>query len=354
MQKIKFLIGLLIFSVVFIALGLPSCKKNNSSPANYNADKTRLKAVLDSLTNVYNNSVEGAKPGNYAVGAKANLDSALVLANQVVNGSTFTQEQVDNSVINLLNAGVIFQNNYIQEVAATNLVAQWKFNGSANDVSGNGHNGILATNYIGTYGHAYDGNTLPALSKDRFGNLNSCYHFVNGATIEVPYSSSFVPQSLSISTWLKLDSNVNCGNYFFALNRWFSYKFNLQCSSFLLFTLHTDQTWADRDDNPGTVPVGQWVHVAVTYSNGSEKFYINGTLTKTWTNVTGNVIPPSPGVNLTIGNEMPKSNYQLGTNGDNEYWGTDAFYGYIDDVRFYNTQLSDSQIKSIYTIESTP
>ena len=351
MRIIKYL---LFIAFIFVITMNESCKKNSNTQQTYNTDKSRLEAVIDSLTAVYSNSSEGTKPGNYAIGSKVALDSAIVWANKIYNSNIYTQQQINNTVYNLMQAGIIFQNNLIQEVAATNLVAYWKFNGNTNDSSGNGHDGILATNYIGASGAAVDGGTLPQLANDRFGRANMAYHFTNGATIEVPYSNAFVPQNFTISAWVNMDSNVNCANYFIALNRWNCFKFNFQCSNFLLFTIHTSDGFFDRDDNPGGIRLGQWVHVAVSYSSGLEKFYINGVLTKTWTDVTGTLVAPSPTMNLTIGNEMPKSTYNLtDTNDPNYYWGCDAFFGSIDDLRFYNAQLTDAQILSIYTSEST-
>lgn len=354
MKIIKYIFIVFVVSILIVTLN-ESCKKDSNTQQNYNADKTRLKQLIDSLTNVYNTTTEGTKPGNYAVGSRAALDSVLNLANQVYDANKYTQQEVNNSTYNLTQAGITFQNNLIEQVASTNLIAFWQFNGNAIDSSGNGHDGILQTNYIGKAGAPVDGGTLPVLANDRFGRANMAYHFTKGATIEVPYSGAFVPQALTITAWIKMDSNVNCANYFFALNRWNTFKFNIQCDNYLLFTAHTTNGYFDKDDNPGTVTPGQWVHVAVSYSSGLEKFYINGALTKTWTDVTGTFVPPSPVMNLTIGNEMPKSAYNSSnTNDPNYFWGSDAFWGSIDEVRFYNAQLTDGQVLSIYTIESTP
>jgi hypothetical protein len=59
----------------------------------------------------------------------------------------------------------------------TGLVAQYYFNGNANDTSGNGHNGTV-------YG------ATP--TTDRFGNPNSAFHF-DGIDdyVGVPYHSDF-------------------------------------------------------------------------------------------------------------------------------------------------------------------
>src|ERR1700754_714842 len=93
------LVGCLVLSI--------ACKKDQPAP-DYNADKSRLSQLADSLMQVYNSAVEGNKPGNYSVGAKANLKAALDLADQVETGSTFTQESVNNAYNSLLLAGQQF------------------------------------------------------------------------------------------------------------------------------------------------------------------------------------------------------------------------------------------------------
>jgi len=95
-----------------------ACKKNDQPAPDYNSDKSELTRLADSLTNVYNNTVEGNKPGNYSVGARTNLKAALDLAAQVENGS-FTQEQVNNAYNKLVLAGQQFSNPYITTGCAT-------------------------------------------------------------------------------------------------------------------------------------------------------------------------------------------------------------------------------------------
>ena len=66
------------------------------------------------------------------------------------------------------------------QVSTTSLVAYWPFNGNANDLSGNGHNGTV------------NGATL---TNDRFGSPNSAYNFNGSAYIDVPYSCKFRAKS---------------------------------------------------------------------------------------------------------------------------------------------------------------
>src|SRR5882757_2125791 len=179
--------------VFILAAGLATvmfaaCSKKGDSP-DYNSNKTSLSHIIDSLTQVYNAAVEGNKPGNYATGAKAQLDTAIVLATKVNTGNTFTQEQVNNTYNNLLLAAQQFNTKLIGEVSSEYLVAHWKFDGDATDATGNGHDGTPKTGWVGSsVATIADGGTLPVLTTDRFGRANMAYTFNNGALIQVPYT----------------------------------------------------------------------------------------------------------------------------------------------------------------------
>ena len=331
-----------------------SCKKNNGAPATYETNKTVLNAVIDSLTNVYNNSVEGTKPGTYAVGARKALDSVIQLATEVSSSNTFTQQQVNNAVNSLRLAGVAFSNQLLQQVSAANLVAYWTFSGNARDSSGNGHNGTLQTGWTGSSAAtAVDGGTLPVLVADRFGRAGMAYYFNNGATIDVPYSGALNAQSFTICLWVKRDG-TNANNYMVSFNRWNGFKFQLQSSNLPFLTVKTSTGYHDVDD--GGTPVdsaGVWRHVAVSFTPGTGKFYVQGKLIRTVA-VTGTPVAVPSTIDFSIGNELPKNVYNLTNNNDpNYYWGGDYFMGALDDIRFYNTALNDAQILSIYTDESS-
>lgn len=327
-----------------------ACKKDHGA-ASYTTDKSALTALIDSVTTLYDNAVEGNKPGEYSVGAKGPLDTALMLAGDVNTGDMYTQRQVDNATASLERAAQVFNGQLIQEVSVANLVAQWKFDGDAADATGHGHDGTLQTGWLGASNTtATPGTQLPQLTTDRYGQANGAYDFNNGAYIEVPYATDLNPQNFTISLWIKRH-NTSAGNYMFSLDRWNGYKFQLQTNNFLFLTVSTDAGIHDVDDNPGTIPLETWTHAAVSYTNGTEKFYINGALVKTVA-VTGTPITlPNP-VNLAIGNEMPKSAYNFtDTNDPNFFWGANYLDGSLDDIRLYNTVLSDAEVLSIYTIE---
>lgn len=348
MKQLKKLITVTIVLVAVIAL-FQSCKKSSSS-ADFNSDKSKLGLQIDSATALYNSAIEGKQAGDYSIGSKAALKTAIDLATSVKTGS-FTQQQVNNAQSNLVRAETAFKTNLIQDVSPENLIAYWKFTGNANDTSGNGNNGTLKTGWVGTsVATATDGGTLPVATTDRYGHANSAYHFNNAAYVEVPYNASLRPSSFTICAWVKPDV-TNAGNYIFSLDRWNGYKFQLQSNNFPYLTINTDGGYHDVDDNPGAITLGVWSQVAVSYTNGTMNFYINGALTKSVA-VIGNPVPVAVQVPLSIGNEMPKSGYNFTDSSSPQYfYGASYFIGSLDDIRLYNKVLSAAEVHSLYVMD---
>src|SRR5258708_37254334 len=140
----------------------------------------------------------------------------------------------------------------------------------------------------------------------------------------------------------------------FSLDRWNGFKFQLQSNNFPFLTINTTTGYHDQDDNPGTIDsVDVWRHVAVSYTNGTMKFYIRGELTKT-ANVTGVPLTLKTPVNLTIGNELPKDAYNLTNSSDPSYfYGGTIFIRSPHDILFYNTAFTHAEVFSIYKDERT-
>ena len=351
---------LLVLSwLLFGALAVvSSCSKSNDSPApQVMADKTKLTALIDSVTTVSNAAMEGTKPGTYAAGSKATLKTALDLATVTKNDAAATQAAVNTAVSNLRRAAMAFNNSLIQEVSAANLVAQWKFNGNANDATANHNDGTLKTGPNGPAATPGDGGKLPTLVADRFGNANQAYEFSDGGYIEVPYKAALNPQAITISAWCKrTDSHAD--NYLVSLNRWTGYKFQLQDFGKPFLTVTTTASTSDKDDDSGIVALNTWTHVTASYVDGTMKFYINGVMTKTYTDVKGAIKAIPEPVSLAIGQQLPKDVYNKAPTGGQaadyfKYYGPAFFVGQMDDIRIYNRALTDAEVTSIYTIEST-
>jgi len=335
-----------------------ACSKKSNGPAP--TDKTALQSVTDSAQFYYTKTIEGTKPGDYTAGSKAALKAALDAATAILNDPTSIQATLTNAAANLQGAINTYKGAFIGQIAAANLIGYWKFNGNANDSSGNSHNGTV------TAGHPFFGAGTPNLTADRFANAGMAYHFDHGGNIEVPYSPALNPQQMSISLWIRQDTagrTINPANcYMVAMNRWNGYKFQTQ--PFLPFyTVKVfestpapgDTTIYDRDDaGTAIVPGTTWYHLVATFKPGVEDFYINGSLVKEWTNTPGAPITLTDQINFVIGADLPVSKYLTVDASGNFLVDYGGFWtGDMDDVMFYNIALTGPQVQSIYTNQAT-
>jgi len=348
--QLKFMRMAALFSLS-LGLIMTACSKKDSPPP---VVKTSLQVAIDSAQLYYSTTVEGSKPGEYVVGSRTALKGVIDAANAVLAASTSTQEEITNAAAQVVAAIATFKTNFINEIAAVNLIGFWKFNGNASDSSGNGNNGTV------TVGHAYYGAGTPTLTVDRFGRSDKAYHFDKGGNVEVPYVASLNPQQMSISLWCKKDTAgrlINTDTYtLFAMNRWNGYKLQYQSANKIFYTVKgvvgTDTAYYDRDDVTAVLDNEVWYHVIVTYKAGEMNFYINGDLVKSWTDTPNPPITLSTPVNITIGQDLPTNKY-LVVDGDFQVaWGG-FFTGDIDDVMFYNIVLTAPQVQSIYTNQKT-
>ncbi|HEY0175309.1 MAG TPA: LamG domain-containing protein [Pedobacter sp.] len=327
---------------------ISSCKDDPAKP-DYNANKTQLQQLADSVNQVYASSAEGHGLGQYPKQARADLKEALDLVTAVTGGN-HTQEEVNNAYANLRRALTAFNGRIIEEVAPENLVAKWLFSGNTADATANHHDGQLMSGIIGTNANHSDGGTLPVLVTDRFGQANNAYEFTNGAYIEVPYAAALNPEMLSISLWINPKETFG-DNYMISLNRWNGFKFQLQTDNFLYMTIKTGVATYDKDSNPGKMVVGQWHHAVVTTGDGKINFYVDGALIKT-EDLSGTAVKLSTPVNLAIGQQLPKSAFNFTDNSNPSYFSNGAFFkGALDDIRYYNKVLTAAEVTKIYNNE---
>jgi hypothetical protein len=94
-----------------------------------------------------------------------------------------------------------------------------------------------------------------------------------------------------------------------------------------------DSTWGDWDSGGGTISIGPWYHVAVSYDRSNlanvPVFYING------------VKHPTATLSMPSGTPPPFTG--TGTIGNNSSLNR-AWNGLIDDLRIYDRVLSDSEV----------
>jgi uncharacterized protein (TIGR02145 family) len=215
-------------------------------------------------------------------------------------------------------------------VPTNGLVGYWPFNGNANDVSGNGNNGVV------------NGATL---TTDRFGNANSAYFFSGSGCntrIDCVVNTSTIAQSneYTVSLWVK-KMGEGCMIFprileFFDQNNVGSLQLNLDVSGTNNLMIETNNSSSQGLSAiyQNSSWLNQWHHLIITCSVISLNIYDNGILVSS---------APFSG--------LPRlaSNVSFGRMNHPAY---NTFQGNIDDIAIYNRALTQSEITSLYTANS--
>ncbi|MDB5127766.1 LamG domain-containing protein [Mucilaginibacter sp.] len=209
------------------------------------------------------------------------------------------------------------------------LVAYYPFCGNANDVSSNNNNPSF---------------NKASLIPDRFGNPNSAYCF-NGKDefIKGP-ADNFPTNSRTISIWFKAASLI-------PHNTLLAYGGGICGTSFLLFLNHGPQpnayavTGHCEFNNCFTnshYPPSGWNNWIISTGNGATKFYLNGELIHTCSDVSFS--------NTDVTGKDFSFGVSVGPEGKAPYTDTtiDYFNGYLDDIVIYNRVLSDTEAQNLY------
>lgn len=219
-------------------------------------------------------------------------------------------------------------------VPTNGLVGYWPFNGNANDLSGNGNNGIV------------NGATL---TTDRFGVINNAYNYDgDNDFIIIPNNRIFDSNNISFSMWIS-SSNLqrqwaivrtnfsNASNEHFAL----TFNFILQsevslCAKYNVPNCNAGQGWQYNTVNQNIMN-NNFHHVVGTIEGNKMKLYIDNLLTQTLTT-------SFPQTSSCWGGDI-----QIGRNWSNF---TDYFNGKIDDICIWNRALTQEEITNLYLADT--
>jgi hypothetical protein len=355
-RKNKFMMSIAILLSVGI---FASCSEDDGTDPVIEANKTELTASIAAATTLLDNSEEGVQEGQYTVGSKNPLQTAVTAATAVVNKVDATQTEVDNTNVNLLAATATFQEKLIAPIAAEDLIAHWKFDEgsgtSAADASDNSFTGTLMVGSIYA-----GGGPVPSWTTDRYGDAGKALAFTKGGHIEVPSNAAFNPTEITISLWVKLDSlnTTDCeafggrcnegiyfDNYLISQNYWDGYKLQTQEAKKLFATVHAVPSIYDRDteNSPATLTLKEWAHVAMSYKDGELNLYVNGELAKAWDNTPGAIKTIADRFDFLIGQELPNAKIT-----EDPGYIINHSESAMDEVRLYKKALTGTQIASIY------
>jgi hypothetical protein len=227
------------------------------------------------------------------------------------------------------------------QVNLTNgLVAYYPFNGSANDVSGNGLNATV----VGA-----------ALTTDSLGNPNSAYSF-NGTSdyIYVPDNALLRPGNLSLSVWVNTSDNnssfatpmIYKGDRTDTNNAQYGLLFGFGLLSGEV-KLANCNIWWDSTNDCGTADTSfyndnEWHHYVLTYDGSMLTIYADGQFRTDTIGPGGNILNCAGG-DLNIGIIPEAVTFGGTTFVDNVY-----FMGKMDELRIYNRALNSSEVSALY------
>lgn len=155
-----------------------------------------------------------------------------------------------------------------------------------------------------------------------------------GDYIDMANTLNLNPADFTVSAWIKRDATTLNACILSKRNTTFTQGYEVRINALG----KVEMTWK----NSGTqsiisntiIPPNKWHQVAISYSSGTARLYIDGVLDKT-TNLTAPVINTE--------------SFYLGTAGINT--STDYFRGHIDEVRVWDVALSVDQLRFIMNQE---
>ncbi len=266
---------------------------------------------------MFNNIQFNASTSTAPVPSTSTAGTKSYLVTQTMNGCVSAAATI---VVNVNSVN-------ISQLPSTNQIANFPFNGNANDASANANNGTLQG--------------APTPVADRFGNANAAYSF-NGSTQYISTTKSYTnPNVFTVSAWFKTNTTTGgkiigfgtsqtgtSGQYdrHIYMNNAGQLYFGVYSSS-----VYTVSTTASYNDN-------NWHMVTATLSTSGMALYVDGTLA---------------GTNTATTVAETYTGYWRVAYDNNSGWTSQPsdfyFTGTIDDVLIYDRALTASEINTVFS-----
>jgi hypothetical protein len=213
-------------------------------------------------------------------------------------------------------------------VPSNGLVGWWPFSGNANDVSGNGNNGII---------------NGPTLTTDRFGVTDKAYNFIT-ASDNISVNNATPPfnnTQISVSLWIKFPLQYNYSTISLLKNGvTYTNGFNLTIdqndsvygtNNYLVSFIVGSGTIVSFTSNQ--TELGNWVNIVSSYDGSNIKIYLNGILKATQIfNQSMNISNNNIIIGIWDNQSLPVIKNRQ-----------------IDDIGIWNRALTQTEITALYT-----
>ncbi|HAH57203.1 MAG TPA: hypothetical protein DCL86_03570 [Bacteroidales bacterium] len=346
--------SLLLMLFVGTAVIMSSCNDDDDDNGIVEGDKTELNALIAQAEALAGSATTADYPQAAIDAFKSTLETVKTAADKPL-----TQTEINNLKTQLSEAMVTFESQaygFIDE--ALYLNAGWHFD----EGSGTTATAYSTVEHVATF---FKGNTvilgaeamMPSWTEGDKGGKAVLLN--KGAHLEVPYTTAFLPANLTISVWIK-PIELYEHNYIVSQNYWTGYKLQTQGGGKPFFTYKKiDGGIVDADnETDNSIKVNQWNHVVVSVNATTKelKFYVDGTLTKTWTEDDKGIGPltqtldpaPQPFIIGCVATDAElAANFMEWTTADNLGY----FKGAIDELKIYNIALTDGQVSKLYNDE---
>ena len=351
------------FAIAAIALSVLaiSCKKDKTPVDNTpKVDLTELNAVVAECETLVN----AATTDSYTQDA---IDAFKKVISEVKAASEKAESEaaVKSLISRLQDARKTFEESAVDAIKADNVIFALSFDeGTGTQLTTTGKNAWTAVLQKGAE-ELFPDTKLPEFVE---GKVGKALHFADASHLSIAdYDAKAVTGlgAISIACWVKPDE-LRASNYIVSLDSWHVWKFQTQDGGKPFFTIATTNGISDMDnETDGSVEVGKWAHLAVTWTTetGEVNMYVNGQLTKTWpgnAHMDGTKEKHGKGskiasiaedrlnvVELAIGSDETIGMKRGADNAEIKAW--DAwFHGAIDELAVYNVALSQGQITKLY------
>lgn len=361
MRKILNFRMVAIFLVACLAVVLlPSCGNDDDDNKSTLLDLTEINTLISECESLLSN----ATTTDYPEAAISTFRSKVNSIKSAVAGN-LNQTTLNNLLVQLKEAKTTFEQSAYDAIPLENLLAEWSFDeGQGTSLVSTGVQAWVAQMKTGP-SEVFGNNTqIPSFVDGVKGKALS---FDKGACLEVNDFSetALLSNKLSISVWVNPKED-RAGNYICSMNYWENWKLNIQNEGKPFFTVSTTVAGVDADnEHVESFPTNAWTHLVVSMDLNAHtlSFYVNGELTKTWdaSGKPGLAGSQKAAYLPASGNKLPFLIGCATTYAEASTWswvtlpiepsGWDYFAGSLDELKIYNTALTEGQVSKLYNDE---